>query len=158
MLDIKFLRENPDKVKENIKKKFQDQKLAMVDEVIALDEENRAAKSEVETLRAKRNKASKLIGSLMAQGKKEEAAAAKEEIAKEGDRIDELTAKVNELEEKISKELLYDSSLEDEELSYSYEDGETVRAALTMNFIEKIGTQIPIDKDRGVNNIDNKAD
>ncbi len=64
----------------------------------------------------------------------------------------------NELEEKISKELLYDSSLEDEELSYSYEDGETVRAALTMNFIEKIGTQIPIDKDRGVNNIDNKAD
>ena len=82
MLDIKFLRENPDKVKENIKKKFQDQKLEMVDEVIALDEENRAAKSEVETLRAKRNKASKLIGSLMAQGKKEEAAAAKEEIAK----------------------------------------------------------------------------
>ena len=64
----------------------------------------------------------------------------------------------NELEEKISKELLYDSALEDEELSYSYEDGETVRAALTMNFIEKIGTQIPIDKDRGVNNIDNKAD
>ena len=64
----------------------------------------------------------------------------------------------NELEEKISKELLYNSSLEDEELSYSYEDGETVRAALTMNFIEKIGTQIPIDKDRGVNNIDNKAD
>ena len=55
MLDIKFLRENPDKVKENIKKKFQDQKLAMVDEVIALDEENRAAKSDVETLRAKRN-------------------------------------------------------------------------------------------------------
>ena len=73
MLDIKFLRENPDAVKENIKKKFQDQKLPMVDEVIALDAELRATKNEVETLRSKRNKASKLIGGLMAQGKKAEA-------------------------------------------------------------------------------------
>ena len=70
MLDIKFLRENPDAVKENIKKKFQDHKLPMVDEVIALDAELRTTKTEVETLRSKRNKASKLIGGLMAQGKK----------------------------------------------------------------------------------------
>ena len=73
MLDIKFLRENPDAVKENIKKKFQDHKLPMVDEVIALDAELRTTKTEVETLRSKRNKASKLIGGLMAQGKKDEA-------------------------------------------------------------------------------------
>ena len=71
MLDIKFLRENPDAVKENIKKKFQDHKLPMVDEVIALDAELRTTKTEVETLRSKRNKASKLIGGLMAQGKKD---------------------------------------------------------------------------------------
>ena len=70
MLDIKFLRENPDAVKENIKKKFQNHKLPMVDEVIALDAELRTTKTEVETLRSKRNKASKLIGGLMAQGKK----------------------------------------------------------------------------------------
>ena len=126
MLDIKFLRENPDKVKENIKKKFQDQKLAMVDEVIALDEENRAAKSEVETLRAKRNKASKLIGSLMAQGKKEEAAAAKEEIAKEGDRIDELTAKVNELEEKIKKIMMVIPQMIDPSVTIGKDDSENV--------------------------------
>ena len=70
MLDIKFLGENPDAVKENIKKKFQNHKLPMVDEVIALDAELRTTKTEVETLRSKRNKASKLIGGLMAQGKK----------------------------------------------------------------------------------------
>lgn len=126
MLDIKFLRENPDKVKENIKKKFQDQKLEMVDEVIALDEENRAAKSEVETLRAKRNKASKLIGSLMAQGKKEEAAAAKEEIAKEGDKIDELTAKVNELEEKIKKIMMVIPQMIDPSVPIGKDDSENV--------------------------------
>ena len=103
MLDIKFLRENPETVKENIKKKFQDQKLPLVDEVIALDEENRAAKGEVEALRAKRNKASKTIGALMAKGEKEEAERVKAEISKEGDKIDELTARVNELEEKIKK-------------------------------------------------------
>lgn len=103
MLDIKFLRENPDAVKENIKKKFQDHKLPMVDEVIALDAELRTTKTEVEMLRSKRNKASKLIGGLMAQGKKDEAEEIKTEIAKEGDRIDELTAKENVLEEKIKK-------------------------------------------------------
>ena len=73
MLDIKFVRENPDVVKENIRKKFQDQKIPMVDEVIALDQENRNIKQEVESLRANKNKISKQIGALMAQGKKEEA-------------------------------------------------------------------------------------
>ena len=73
MIDIKFLRENPEAVKENIRKKFQDDKLGLVDEVIALDKRNREIKTEVEALRANRNKASKQIGMLMAQGKREEA-------------------------------------------------------------------------------------
>ncbi len=73
MLDLKFVRENPDIVKQNIKNKFQDRKLPLVDEVIALDEQSRAAKQEADNLRAERNKISKQIGALMAQGKKEEA-------------------------------------------------------------------------------------
>ena len=90
MLDIRFIRENPEKVKENIRKKFQDAKLPLVDEVILLDEKLRAIKTEVEQLRSKRNAASKKIGGLMAQGKKEEAASLKEEIGKEASRIAEL--------------------------------------------------------------------
>ncbi len=81
MIDIKFLRENPDLVKENIKKKFQDEKLPLVDEVIALDAESRKAKQEADDLRAYRNRISKEIGALMAQGKKEEAEAKKAEVA-----------------------------------------------------------------------------
>ena len=77
MIDIKFLRENPEVVKENIRKKFQEQKLPLVDEVIALDAEVRAAQQEADDIRAKRNKISKEIGALMAQGKKEEAEAKK---------------------------------------------------------------------------------
>ena len=87
MLDIKFLRENPEIVKQNIRNKFQDEKLSMVDEVIALDKENREIKQEVEALRAERNKASKEIGKLMGQGKKEEAEAVKKNIAASGDRM-----------------------------------------------------------------------
>ena len=83
MIDIKFLRENPEVVKENIKKKFQDSKLPLVDEVIELDKEYRANKSQADTLRASRNKVSKQIGALMAQGKKEEAEAARPRIYKE---------------------------------------------------------------------------
>ena len=82
MLDIKFLRENPDIVKENIKNKFQDRKLPLVDEVIALDKESRATQQEADNLRANRKKISKNIGGLMAQGKKEEAEALKAEVAK----------------------------------------------------------------------------
>ena len=80
MLDIKFVRENPDIVKQNIKNKFQDEKLVLVDEVLKLDQENRDIKQEVEALRANRNKISKQIGALMAQGKKEEAEAVKKQV------------------------------------------------------------------------------
>ena len=126
MLDIKFLRENPDAVKENIKKKFQDQKLPMVDEVITLDAELRATKNEVETLRSKRNKASKLIGGLMAQGKKAEAEEIKTEIAKEGDRIDELTAKENVLEEKIKNIMMVIPQMIDSSVPIGKDDSENV--------------------------------
>ena len=101
MLDIKFLRENPDIVRENIKKKFQDDKLPLVDEVIALDKHNREIKVEVEALRANRNKASKQIGALMAQGKRDEAEEVKRAVAADGGRIDELTAEEKEVSEKI---------------------------------------------------------
>lgn len=126
MLDIKFLRENPDAVKENIKKKFQDHKLPMVDEVIALDAELRTTKAEVEMLRSKRNKASKLIGGLMAQGKKDEAEEIKTEIAKEGDRIDELTAKENVLEEKIKKIMMVIPQMIDPSVPIGKDDSENV--------------------------------
>ncbi len=102
MIDIKFLRENPEAVKENIKKKFQDDKLPLVDEVIALDRRNREIKVEVEALRAERNKASKQIGGLMASGKRDEAEEIKRRIAEEGGRIDALSAEEKEVVEKIN--------------------------------------------------------
>ena len=105
MLDIKFVRENPDVVKENIRKKFQDQKIPMVDEVIALDQENRNIKQEVESLRANKNKISKQIGALMAQGKKEEAEEVKKEVAASGAKIDELSAREKEVEEELLKNM-----------------------------------------------------
>ena len=106
MLDIKFVRENPELVKQNIKNKFQDDKLPLVDEVIALDLRNREIKQEVEVLRAARNKASKEIGKLMGQGKKDEAEAVKAEVAKDGDRIDELTAEEKQVEEDLKKKMM----------------------------------------------------
>ena len=106
MLDIKFVRENPELVKQNIKNKFQDDKLPLVDEVIALDLRNREIKQEVEALRAARNKASKEIGKLMGQGKKDEAEAVKAEVAKDGDRIDELTAEEKQVEEDLKKKMM----------------------------------------------------
>ena len=102
MIDIKFLRENPEAVKENIKKKFQNDKLPLVDEVIALDRHNREIKVEVEALRAERNKASKQIGGLMASGKRDEAEEIKRRIAEEGGRIDALSAEEKEVVEKIN--------------------------------------------------------
>ena len=101
MLDIKFLRENPELVKENIRKKFEDQKIPMVDEVIRLDEQKRAANAEACELRANRNKVSKEIGVLMAQGKKEEAMKMKELVTQEAERLAELEAQENELEAKV---------------------------------------------------------
>ena len=103
MLDIKFLRENPDVVKQNIKNKFQDRKLPLVDEVIALDKESRATQQEADELRAKRKKISKNIGGLMAQGKKEEAEALKAEVAQGAERLAELEKKETELAEKIKE-------------------------------------------------------
>ena len=92
MIDLKFLRENPEVVKENIKKKFQDHKLPLVDEVIELDAKARAAQAEADELRANKNKISKQIGALMAQGKKEEAEEVKAEVAKNAARLTELEA------------------------------------------------------------------
>lgn len=100
MLDIKFVRENPEIVKQNIKNKFQDNKLGLVDEVLTLDIELRKVKQEVEALRADRNKLSKQIGGLMAQGKKEEAEEIKKKVNADSERMAELDVKEKELEEK----------------------------------------------------------
>ena len=97
MLDLKFVRENPDIVKQNIKNKFQDQKLPLVDEVIALDAERRASQQEADRLRAERNKLSKEIGALMKQGKKEEAEEVKKKVAADAARLEELSVKEKEL-------------------------------------------------------------
>ena len=109
MLDIKFVRENPELVKENIQKKFQDAKLPLVDEVVALDSEYRAAITEAESLRAQRNKLSKSIGALMAQGKKDEAEAVKKQVTEQADRLKALEAREEELSEQVrSRELWRD--------------------------------------------------
>ena len=103
MIDIKFLRENPDVVKENIKKKFQDSKIPLVDEVIELDAEVRKAQQEADDIRASRNKISKEIGALMGQGKREEAEAKKAEVAANAARLAELEEKENELRERSKR-------------------------------------------------------
>lgn len=103
MLDIKFLRENPDIVKQNIKNKFQDRKLPLVDEVIALDKESRATQQEADELRAKRKKISKNIGGLMAQGKKEEAEALKAEVAQGAERLAELERKSQNWQKRLKR-------------------------------------------------------
>ena len=103
MIDIKFLRENPDAVKENIKKKFQEHKLGLVDEVIELDDKRRAAQQEADDLRAQMNKASKEIGALMGQGKKDEAEKAKAEVAELKQRIKDLEPVEKELADKVEE-------------------------------------------------------
>ena len=126
MIDIKFLRENPEAVKENIKKKFQDSKLPLVDEVIALDEESRKTKQEADDLRANRNKLSKEIGALMAQGKKEEAEARKEEVAAGARRLVELEEKEKELEEKVTKIMMVIPNIIDPSVPIGKDDTENV--------------------------------
>ncbi len=106
MLDIKFVRENPEIVKQNIRNKFQDEKLPLVDEVIALDKENRAIKNEVEALRAERNKISKQIGAFMAKGEKEEAEKAKAKVTANSERVSELTNREREVEEELKKKMM----------------------------------------------------
>ena len=101
MIDIKFLRENPDAVKENIKKKFQDHKVELVDKVIELDAKSRAAKQKADELRSNRNKISKQIGALMAQGKREEGMALKEEVTKQAEQLAELETQEGELSTQV---------------------------------------------------------
>ncbi len=107
MLDLKFVRENPEVVKENIRKKFQHNKLELVDKVIALDTELRNIKPEADNLRAKRNKISKQIGGLMAQGKKEEAEELKKQVTAASDHLAELEKRESELERKNKKNYDY---------------------------------------------------
>ncbi len=126
MIDIKFLRENPDLVRENIKKKFQDSKLPLVDEVIALDEEVRAAKKQADDLRANRNKVSKSIGALMGQKKFEEAEEAKKIVAEQAARLAELEAKETELGEKITKIMMTIPNIIDPSVPVGKDDSENV--------------------------------
>lgn len=126
MLDIKFVRENPDAVKENIRKKFQDSKLPLVDEVLAIDTELRAAKTEADELRANRNKVSKEIGGLMAQGKKDEAEAAKKRVTEFADRLAALEVKENELNEKLTKNMMVIPNIIDPSVPIGKDDSENV--------------------------------
>ena len=126
MIDIKFLRENPEAVKENIRKKFQDEKLPLVDEVIALDKESRQTQQEADDLRANRNKISKEIGVLMKAGKKEEAEAKKAEVAAGAKRLEELEKKEGELQEKILKDMMVIPNIIDPSVPIGKDDSENV--------------------------------
>ena len=126
MLDIKFLRENPDLVKENIKKKFQDSKLPMVDEVIELDAKKRDCQKEADNLRADRNKLSKQIGALMGQGKKEEAEEVKKQVAASAARLSELEEQEKELDEKILKIMMTIPNIIDSSVPIGKDDSENV--------------------------------
>ena len=126
MLDIKFVRSNPDVVKENIKKKFQDEKLPLVDEVLELDKRNREIKQEVEALRADKNKISKQIGACMAQGKKEEAEELKKQVEANAGRTAELSAEEKEVEEKIKKIMMVIPNIIDPSVPIGKDDSENV--------------------------------
>ncbi|SEV95626.1 seryl-tRNA synthetase [Ruminococcaceae bacterium KH2T8] len=132
MIDIKFLRTDPDAVKENIKKKFQDEKLPLVDEVIELDKEFRESKTRAEYLRSQRNKISKQIGALMSQGKKEEAEATKKQVTDMAEELEALTVKENELSEKIDKIMRVIPNIIDPSVPIGKDDSENVE-------IEKFG-------------------
>lgn len=126
MLDIKFVRENPDIVKENIKKKFQDHKIPMVDEVIKLDEEARKVQQEADSLRADRNKLSKQIGALMGQGKKEEAEEVKKRVGLNSARLAELEEKETELQAKVKKIMMVIPNIIDPSVPIGKNDQENV--------------------------------
>ena len=126
MLDIKFLRENPEVVKQNIRNKFQDSKLPLVDEVIALDLRNREIKQEVEGLRAEKNKISKMIGACMAQGKKEEAEEYKKQVAANAGRTEELSKEEKEVEEKIKTIMMTIPNIIDPSVPIGKDDSENV--------------------------------
>ena len=126
MLDIKFIRENPEIVKENIRKKFQDQKLELVDKVLDMDVRLRSIKTEVESLRAKRNSTSKQIGLLMKEGKREEAEAVKKEVAQEGDRITALTEEENKVGEELTQTLMVLPNIIDSSVPIGKDDSQNV--------------------------------
>ena len=132
MLDIKFVRNNPDVVKQNIKNKFQDEKLPLVDEVIELDQKNRDIKGEVEALRAEKNKISKQIGACMAQGKKEEAEELKRKVAESAARIEELSKEEKEVEEKLKQNMMIIPNIIDPSVPIVKDDSQNVE-------IEKFG-------------------
>ena len=138
MLDIRFVRENPELVKENIRKKYQEEKLHLVDEVIALDAENRSIKGEVEALRASRNKLSKEIGALMAKGKKEEAEAVKAEVAKDAARVDELSEREKEVEAELLQKMMVIPNIIDPSVPIGKDDSENVE-------IERFGEPVVPD-------------
>ena len=126
MLDIKFVRENPEVVKQNIRNKFQDAKLPLVDEVLKLDLENRSIKQEVEALRAQRNKLSKQIGALMGQGKREEAEEIKKQVSSQAARVEELTAREKEVEEELLKKTMVIPNIIDPSVPIGKDDSENV--------------------------------
>ena len=126
MIDIKFLRENPDVVKENIKKKFQDSKLPLVDEVIDLDNERRATQQKADALRADRNKYSKQIGALMGQGKKEEAEQMKQLVTEKSEELAQLEAMENEIGEKVKKIMMTIPNIIDDSVPIGKDDSENV--------------------------------
>ena len=138
MLDIKFVRANPDAVKENIRKKFQDEKLPLVDEVIAFDEEYREAKTKADTLRGERNALSKQIGGLMAQGKKDEAEQVKARAAEMGKEIEELEARETDLEAKIKERMMVIPQMIDPSVPIGKDDSENVE-------LEKFGEPVVPD-------------
>ena len=126
MLDIKFVRSNPEVVKQNIRNKFQDSKLPLVDEVLELDQRNREIKGEVEALRAEKNKTSKQIGAMMAQGKKEEAEELKRKVTESADKMETLSAEEKEVEEKIKKIMMTIPNIIDPSVPIGKDDSENV--------------------------------
>ena len=138
MIDIKFLRENPDVVKQNIKNKFQDSKLPLVNEVIELDTQARATQQEADDLRANRNKLSKQIGALMAQGKKEEAEEVKKQVTEQAERLSELQEKETELQAKVKEIMMVIPNIIDPSVPIGKDDSENVE-------IERFGEPVVPD-------------
>ena len=138
MIDIKFLRENPDVVKQNIKNKFQDSKLPLVDEVIELDAQARATQQEADDLRANRNKLSKQIGALMAQGKKEEAEEIKKQVTEQAERLSELQENETELQAKVKEIMMVIPNIIDPSVPIGKDDSENVE-------IERFGEPVVPD-------------
>ena len=138
MIDIKFLRENPEAVKQNIRNKFQDSKLELVDKVIELDAESRAVKAQADELRANRNKISKQIGALMAQGKKEEGMALKEEVTRQAEQLAELEKKEEDLSAKVTEIMMVIPQMIDPSVPIGKDDSQNVE-------IERFGEPVVPD-------------